>query len=259
MKKLIFAALAPALLVMAQDELTWLDANEGLTKAKEEGKILLVDYYTDWCGWCKVMDDSTYKDPRVIETLEEYFVLAKINPEKDGAVNYQGKEVSAEEFAQIGGTRGYPNTGFFASDGDFLGAASGFLPPDAFLEALEFYRSDKAEKMDFDSYRVIAMANELREKYDDAASLQVVYGLMMLEVEEEEEAVAAFERALEVDESYDMALLALAQHYEEIGETDRMNERLEQAGKESTIGWDAIFQALAPEFRKYYEQEYGEG
>jgi thioredoxin-related protein len=259
MRQLLLAAFAPAFLVMAQDELTWLDANEGLTKAKEEGKILLVDYYTDWCGWCKVMDDSTYEDPRVIETLNEHFVVSKINPEKDGAVNYQGREVSAEEFARIGGTQGYPHTGFFNSDGDFLGSASGFLPPDPFLEALEFYRSDKAEKMDFDSYRVISMADELREKYPEAASLQVVYGLMMLEVEETDEAIASFERAIEIDESYDMAHLALAQHYEEIGETDRMNERLEQAGKESTIGWDAIFQALAPEFQKYYEQEYGEG
>jgi len=38
------------------NELTWNDFDSGYKLAKKKKKIMLVDVYTDWCGWCKVMD-----------------------------------------------------------------------------------------------------------------------------------------------------------------------------------------------------------
>ena len=61
-------------------ELKWYDFEEGMEKAKKENKALLIDAYTDWCGWCKVMDKETYKDARVIAKLNESFVAVKFNP-----------------------------------------------------------------------------------------------------------------------------------------------------------------------------------
>ena len=54
----------------------------GFVKAKREGKILLVDVYTDWCGYCKKMDRETYTDAKIIEKLNKDFVMVKLNPEK---------------------------------------------------------------------------------------------------------------------------------------------------------------------------------
>jgi thiol-disulfide isomerase/thioredoxin len=35
------------------DEIKWLDFNKGYELAKKKKKIMLVDVYTDWCGWCE--------------------------------------------------------------------------------------------------------------------------------------------------------------------------------------------------------------
>src|SRR5690349_18588878 len=61
----------------------WLDFESGFAKAKKEHKILLVDVYTDWCGYCKVMDRETYTNDTVIRTLKQHFVTVKLNPEKE--------------------------------------------------------------------------------------------------------------------------------------------------------------------------------
>jgi thiol:disulfide interchange protein len=54
----------------AESELKWYGWNEGYPLAKKEGKLILVDAYTDWCGWCKKMDRDTYANADVIKNLK---------------------------------------------------------------------------------------------------------------------------------------------------------------------------------------------
>lgn len=68
-------------------KLTWMDFAEGYAKAKSENKILLVDAYTDWCSWCKVMDRETYTNAQVIAVLNNEFVCVKFNPEVEKSTN----------------------------------------------------------------------------------------------------------------------------------------------------------------------------
>src|SRR5690606_23725943 len=44
---------------------------------------MLVDMYTDWCGWCKKMDNTTYTNSTIISKLSKDFVTIKFNPEED--------------------------------------------------------------------------------------------------------------------------------------------------------------------------------
>ena len=44
----------------------------------------MIDCYTDWCGWCKVMDKKTFSDPKIIERINEKYIAIKFNPEKPG-------------------------------------------------------------------------------------------------------------------------------------------------------------------------------
>lgn len=59
----------------------------GLEKAKkmaaEEGKLIFIDAYTNWCGPCKKMAATTFKDAEVGEFFNENFINIKIEMEKD--------------------------------------------------------------------------------------------------------------------------------------------------------------------------------
>ena len=55
---------------------------EAVSKAKAEKKIVMVDLYTDWCGWCKRLDRDVYADSAVAAKLSSGFVSVKLNPEK---------------------------------------------------------------------------------------------------------------------------------------------------------------------------------
>lgn len=54
-----------------------------LTTAKElasvEGKFIFVDFYANWCVPCKWMDETTYTDKQVINSLNDKFISVKIN------------------------------------------------------------------------------------------------------------------------------------------------------------------------------------
>lgn len=121
----------------ADDSLKWHNFTDGLAKAKKENKILLVDFYTDWCGWCKKMDASTYKDSKVVNYLKENFVTVKINPEKEGNVSFQGNDYKLGEFAAAAGVNGFPATGFFTAKEEFIRTFPGYMDTDTFLDLLQ--------------------------------------------------------------------------------------------------------------------------
>ena len=138
MKKLLFFVFTIFFVSqsIADEPLKWFSFNEGLNKAKAEHKILLVDFYTDWCGWCKKMDAATYGNEEVRKLLNDKFVVAKLNPEEQGSVNFNKQTVSQGAFAQAVQVTGFPTTGFFKNDSVFIGKVSGYFEPKQFIELL---------------------------------------------------------------------------------------------------------------------------
>jgi thioredoxin-related protein len=50
-----------------------------------------MDVYTDWCGWCKVMDKKTFSNPDVIEYVNKNFYAVKLNAEQKDSIRFVGK------------------------------------------------------------------------------------------------------------------------------------------------------------------------
>ena len=77
--------------VFDSEELAWqTDFDTAMVEAKEQKKHVLVDVYTDWCGYCKKLDKEVYADPEVSKYLAENFIVVRANAE-DGA---QGQHFS---------------------------------------------------------------------------------------------------------------------------------------------------------------------
>ncbi len=130
----------------------WKKFNAGITEAKKSGKKILVDVYTDWCGWCKKMDTTTYTDKKVFEYLKKNYVIIKLNAESDEKISYAGQSISPAEFAQGMGISGYPATLFLKSNGEPITLLPGYAEPERFIHILSFIGENHYEKIKFADY-----------------------------------------------------------------------------------------------------------
>src|SRR4030095_6425753 len=93
---------------------------EALLKAKNENKRIIVDVYTDWCGWCTKMDKDTYSNEGIEEIIEKSFVFVKLDAESKDKVIYKGREYTYEELAILFEVGGYPTNVFLEPDGTLI-------------------------------------------------------------------------------------------------------------------------------------------
>jgi len=119
--------------------ISWMSISDALSAAPTQNKKIILDVYTDWCGWCKRMDRDVYANSEVVRYLDGHFVASKMNPEKQGSVNYSGTEYSLAEFGQALGIRGYPATAFFNEKGEVLTVVSGYIKAPEFLKILTYF------------------------------------------------------------------------------------------------------------------------
>lgn len=88
----------------AQESINWLQWEEAMkTSEKPTGKKYIVDLYTDWCGWCKKMDLTTFRNPIITQIIDNYYVPIKFNAEGREDIRYNDKVYSFTK----GGRRGY--------------------------------------------------------------------------------------------------------------------------------------------------------
>jgi thioredoxin-related protein len=75
----------------------WYTWEEAMKANDAQPRKIFVDLYTDWCGWCKVMDSKTFEDPKVAEYLNTYYYPVKFNAEQTAAVTFKGKVYPGEK------------------------------------------------------------------------------------------------------------------------------------------------------------------
>jgi thiol-disulfide isomerase/thioredoxin len=89
--------------------------------AGQTGKIVLVDFYTTWCGPCKLLDKTTWTDAAVIQLLEQKTVALRIDAEKEAALSARYK------------IEAYPSVLLIKPDGTEIDRLVGYRAPTAFL------------------------------------------------------------------------------------------------------------------------------
>ncbi len=114
MKYLISAFVLFITLTISAQEVNWVDIETAAeqVKANPEKKIF-IDFYTSWCGWCKRMDKSTFKDPSIVERLNTEFIPVKFDAEGKEPIVYNGKEYKYMK----GGRRGVHTFAYYILQG----------------------------------------------------------------------------------------------------------------------------------------------
>jgi hypothetical protein len=96
---------------------------EAFLKARSEDKPILLSIGAAWCHWCRVMDETSYRDPVVVEHLNRDYVPVRIDSDRRPDVNDRYN------------TEGWPTTAFLTPSGHLLGSMT-FLPADQLRQVL---------------------------------------------------------------------------------------------------------------------------
>ena len=127
---------------------------------KKKPKKMFVDIYTGWCGWCKRLDATTYKDAAVVEYINKNFYPVKLDAETKETITFQGKTYNYDESRKtnlaaaqfMGGSSGYPTLTYVDQDFKVLSVQPGYVEAPAFLQTLKYYGDNYYLNMDYQKY-----------------------------------------------------------------------------------------------------------
>jgi thioredoxin-related protein len=148
-----------------ESEVHWMTFEQAVEKSKTEKRKIVIDIYTNWCGWCKVMDKNTFRDPEVARLLNEKFYPVKLNAEQTEDIVFQGttyKFVSSGNSgvhqlaaALLNNQLSYPTVAFIEEDFKSVSPIPGYKKADEFHKMLmyfatELYKKGEAGRAEFE-------------------------------------------------------------------------------------------------------------
>jgi thioredoxin-related protein len=184
------AALSVSSLSFAQVQFVESSFADAQKQAAKEKKLIMVDYYTDWCKWCKVLDQRTYIDREVGKYANEHFVNLKINAEKGEGI----------ALAKKNGVQGYPTIAFYDAKGKEVDRVVGFQDAEKFLRSLKTAKEGG----------ISAILNKLQNTEASNAMLWLQAANYHAEKSDITKANEAYDKVIALDKSDDKAFKAEA-------------------------------------------------
>lgn len=150
-------------LIPKKEKIKWLSITELQTAYAKEPKPILIDVYTSWCGWCKVMDKDTYSNDNVVRYINEHYYAVKLNAESSEDLVFASKKYSynksynAHELAVylLHGRMGYPTTVLLPALNAQPAPLSGYLKPHELEPPLKYFGEGAHKKQDFSAFKKI--------------------------------------------------------------------------------------------------------
>ncbi len=140
----------------------WYTIEEVQALVKQEPRKIFIDMYTDWCGWCKVMDKKTFTDKNIINTLNTDYYAVKFDAEGKKEVNFKGQTFKFvaqgsrgyHELAAVlmQGKLSYPTSVFLDENLNLISPLPGYYPPEKLLPILEFIGKDHYKTTTYEQF-----------------------------------------------------------------------------------------------------------
>lgn len=143
----------------------WLTFEQAVQKSAKEKRLIFIDVYTDWCGWCKVMDKNTFSDPEVARILNEKFYPVKFNAEQREDVVFRGQQYKFVPYGNKGSHElaaallnnklSYPTVVFLDEDFGMIQPLPGYQQAPEFHKIIQFIGEGHFRKMKWDQWQQV--------------------------------------------------------------------------------------------------------
>lgn len=150
---LVFIAVGMTLNLIGQEEIKWYTLEDAIERNSKEPRKFMVDVYTDWCGWCKRMDATTFSDAAVAAYVNANFYPVKFNAEmKDsltlGERTYYFIDNGRRGYHEVAailtkGRLSYPTIVYLDEELRHIGVEPGYKTAAQLSDKLIYYKEEK--------------------------------------------------------------------------------------------------------------------
>ena len=140
---------APALV---SGQVQWLSWEDAQARNAREPRKFIVDVYTQWCGWCKKMDNSTFGQAGISAYVNEHYYAVKFDAETKTDIQFKGQTYRYVRSGSTGyhelaaeltfGKLSFPTIVFLDEKLSVIQPIPGFKDPAAMDKILHFFAED---------------------------------------------------------------------------------------------------------------------
>lgn len=145
------------------ETIQWYTWEEAVAANKVTKKKFVVDLYTDWCGWCKVMDKKTFSDKNIAAYINEHFYAIKFDAEQKESIlynNYTFKHLPGGRngvhelaYSLMDGKASYPTLVYLDEDLKRIFISPGYKQPDQLMKELRYAEEEGYRTTPFDKFQ----------------------------------------------------------------------------------------------------------
>ncbi|MBS0014360.1 MAG: thioredoxin fold domain-containing protein [Desulfobacterales bacterium] len=121
-------------------EINWHSYEAGMEEIRKNGKKGYLHFYTDWCAYCRLMDEKTFSDADVAGYINAKFIAMRVNAEQE------------PDLAESYRVQQFPVNWFIDSNAEPIGNQPGYIPPEQMIHMLKYVETDGYETMNFREY-----------------------------------------------------------------------------------------------------------
>lgn len=145
---------------VAGKKIQWMSFEEAIKQNQKEPKKIFIDVYTQWCGWCKKMDKSTFINDTVVDYMIKNYYAVKLDAETKDTIRFRDKdfvfkpEYKSNELAAslLNGKMSYPSFIFLDENFSMLSPLPGYQTPQQLMPVMKYFGENIYKNKKWEEY-----------------------------------------------------------------------------------------------------------